>query len=117
VSIQRGREQPGTDRDKRRGNPAPKAGRKAEAARNAARSIALEAAPLPLEEAERMYFQRSGGLSVDLDGKECLRGLSRSESMEYIRLHRLGLDNDDASFLRYILLGDRHTVATAKFSG
>ena len=117
MAIQRGWENPGTGRDKRRGDPVPRPGRKAEAARNLARTIALEAAPLPLEEAERMYFQRSGGLSVDLDGKECLRGLNRSESMEYIGLHRRGLDNDDASFLRYILLGDRHTVATAKSGG
>lgn len=64
-----------------------------------------------------MRFQRAGGLTLDMDGRECLRGLTREESVEYLELNRRGLDNDDVAFLRYILLGDRHVVATAKGSG
>jgi hypothetical protein len=69
---------------------------------------------LPLLEAERSRYQREGALTLDVEGQECLRGLTRPESVEYLELARRGLDNDDAAFLRYILLGDRHAAATVK---
>lgn len=69
---------------------------------------------LPLDEAERVRFRLAGALGRGEDGIECLRGLSREESLEYVALQRRGLDNDDDAFLRYILLGDRLAVAVAK---
>lgn len=74
-------------------------------------------AELPLDEAERVRFRLSGALTSDENGLEMLRGLSRPESLEYVELHRRGLDNDDAAFLRYILLGDRIAVAIAQHRG
>lgn len=66
--------------------------------------------PLPLTEAERSHFAPSDFV-LDVTGAECLAGLSQAESVEYIELQRRGLDNEDAAFLRYILLGDRIAIA------
>lgn len=72
---------------------------------------------LPLHEAERVRFRLAGALGRSEDGIECLRGLTREESLEYVALQRRGLDNDDDAFLRYILLGDRLAVAIAQSRG
>lgn len=81
--------------------------------------IARPEAPLalPLDDAERVRFRLVGALASDEAGLEYLRGLSRAESLEYVELQRRGLDNDDAAFLRYILLGDRIAVAAAQHRG
>lgn len=93
-------------------SPSP-AGRKI-AARNPARPPPRPpGAALPLDDAARERFLAADGLTVDVDGHECLRGLTRAESFEYLSLDRVGLDNDDAAFLRYILLGDRHAAAVS----
>ena len=83
----------------------------------AARRTGSGPVPLPLDEAERVRFRLMGALALDTTGGECLRGLSRAESLEYVELQRRGLDNDDAAFLRYILLGDRLAVAVAQARG
>lgn len=117
MTVQRGIERPEGGGGKRPSPANPRSPRKNDAVRGPVRTADADSAPLALDDAERARFQRAGGLSLDLDGRECLRGLSRDESLEYVELHRRGLANDDASFLRYILLGDRHVVATAKGGG
>ncbi|MCX5513878.1 hypothetical protein [Kaistia algarum] len=117
MTVQRGIERPEGGGGKRQSPATPHSPRKNDAVRGTLRKVDAHSAPLPLDDTARARFQRAGGLSLDVDGRECLRGLSREESVEYVELHRRGLDNDDASFLRYILLGDRHVVATAKGGG
>lgn len=65
---------------------------------------------LPLTEAERSHYV-AADFAYDHAGVEYFRGLSRLESLDYIDLQRVGLDNDDEAFLRLIQLGDRHASA------
>ncbi len=65
---------------------------------------------LPLSPAERRHYA-AADFAYDAAGVECFRGLSHAESLDYITLQRIGLDNDDAAFLRLIQLGDRHASA------
>lgn len=88
--------------------------RQAPAARRMRGTGSADVSLLPLLDAERSRYQRDGALTLDVEGQECLRGLTRPESVEYVELARRGLDNDDAAFLRYILLGDRHAAAAVK---
>lgn len=69
---------------------------------------------LGLSDAERGRFEAANALIFDANGEECLMGLGRAESLDYLALSRRGLDNDDADFLRYIELGDRHAAALKK---
>jgi len=75
-----------------------------------ARSRPSAVVPLPLTDAERRHYA-SADFSYDASGVESFRGLNRAESLDYIELQRVGLDNDDAAFLRLIQLGDRHASA------
>ena len=68
------------------------------------------ATPLPLTERERRHYV-AADFAYDASGIESFRGLSRLESIDYIDLQRVGLDNDDGAFLRLIELGDRHASA------
>ncbi|MBZ9938002.1 hypothetical protein LB518_17015 [Mesorhizobium sp. BR1-1-16] len=67
-------------------------------------------APLPLTKAERSHYV-AADFVFDHTGVEHFRGLNRLESLDYIDLQRVGLDNDDEAFLRLIQLGDRHASA------
>ncbi len=66
--------------------------------------------PLPLTKLERGHYS-AADFAYDAAGVESFRGLSRAESLDYMMLQRVGLDNDDAAFLRLIGLGDRHASA------
>ena len=72
-----------------------------------ARGAAMQ---LPLTKLERSHYT-AADFAYDAAGLENFRGLSRAESLDYMLLQRVGLDNDDASFLRLIGLGDRHASA------
>jgi hypothetical protein len=62
---------------------------------------------LELGAEERASFELADALVLDATGRECLRGLSADESLEFVELSRRGLDNGDADFLRLVELGDR----------
>jgi hypothetical protein len=66
---------------------------------------------LDLCDEERAAFEASDVLVFDGAGRDCFRGLTIAESLEYLALRRLGLDNDDGDFLRLIELGDRHAAS------
>ncbi len=68
------------------------------------------ATALPLTAIERGHYSPAD-FAYDATGVESFRGLNRAESIDYIMLQRVGLDNDDAAFLRLIGLGDRHASA------
>lgn len=92
-----------------RGGPAI-AGRAAALFRLRERSRPSAVLPLPLTDAERRHYARAD-FAYDASGVESFRGLNRAESLDYIELQRIGLDNDDTAFLRLIQLGDRHASA------
>lgn len=112
--MQRGVGRPGGERSPGTGGAPTRRERQAPAGRRTRGAAPSDANLLPLLDVERSRFQRDGALTLDVDGRECLRGLNREESIEYLDLARRGLDNDDGAFLRYILLGDRHAAATVK---
>ncbi|BCP56059.1 hypothetical protein K32_46760 [Kaistia sp. 32K] len=66
---------------------------------------------LELTEEERERLEATEALVVDGAGRECFRGLTIAESLEFLTLRRLGLDNSDADFLRLIELGDLHAAS------
>lgn len=66
---------------------------------------------LDLTEEERELLEATEALVIDGAGRECFRGLTIAESLEFLTLRRLGLDNGDDDFLRLIELGDRHAAS------
>lgn len=73
--------------------------------------VSRSARMLELTDEERAYLEATEALVVDGAGRECFRGLSIAESLEFIALRRHGLDNGDQDFLRLIELGDRHAAS------
>lgn len=73
-------------------------------------AVSRGARRLDLSDEERAAFEATDALVFDGAGRECFRGLTIAESLEYLALRRLGLDNGDADFLRLIELGDRHAA-------
>ncbi|MCX5520899.1 hypothetical protein OSH10_20875 [Kaistia defluvii] len=89
--------------------------------RRVAGSGAAEAASRPvrlldLTVEERAELEQANALVIDGAGRECFRGLSIAESLEFLELRRIGLDNDDQSFLKLVLLGDLHEAAQRRLS-
>ncbi|WP_018182475.1 hypothetical protein [Kaistia granuli] len=66
---------------------------------------------LDLTDDERERLEATDALVIDGAGRECFRGLSIAESLEFLTLRRHGLDNSDADFLRLIELGDLHAAS------
>ncbi|ODT21129.1 MAG: hypothetical protein ABS35_18110 [Kaistia sp. SCN 65-12] len=66
---------------------------------------------LDLTEEEREMLEATEALVIDGAGRECFRGLNIAESLEFLTLRRIGLDNGDDDFLRLIELGDRHAAS------
>jgi hypothetical protein len=69
---------------------------------------------LELTEEERALLLAVDALVIDEAGRECFRGLTISESLEFLELRRLGLANGDADFMRLIELGDRHAASQVR---
>lgn len=72
---------------------------------------------LELTVKEREEAERDNVLVIDSAGRECFRGLTIAESLDYLTLRRTGLDNDDQNFLKLVLLGDLHAAAQKRFLG
>lgn len=70
---------------------------------------------LELTVEERDELEPQQALVIDAVGRECFRGLTIAESLEFLTLRRLGLDNDDQNFLKLVLLGDLHEAAQKRF--
>jgi len=70
---------------------------------------------LELTVEEREELEQAQALVIDAVGRECFRGLTIAESLEFLTLRRLGLDNDDQNFLKLVLLGDLHEAAQKRF--
>ncbi|WP_029077029.1 hypothetical protein [Kaistia adipata] len=73
--------------------------------------VSRAARMLDLTEDERELLEATEALVIDGAGRECFRGLNIAESLEFLTLRRLGLDNGDDDFLRLIELGDRHAAS------
>jgi len=71
---------------------------------------------LDLTAEERAELEQANALVIDGVGRECFRGLSIAESLEFLELRRIGLDNDDQSFLKLVLLGDLHEAAQRRLA-
>lgn len=72
---------------------------------------------LDLTAEEREELEQGQALVIDSVGRECFRGLTIAESLEFLTLKRVGLDNDDQNFLKLVLLGDLHEAAQKNFFG
>lgn len=72
---------------------------------------------LDLTAEEREELERAQALVIDSVGRECFRGLTIAESLEFLTLKRIGLDNDDQNFVKLVLLGDLHEAAQKRFLG
>jgi len=70
---------------------------------------------LDLTAEEREALQQGKALEIDAAGRECFRGLNIAESLEFLALRRVGLDNDDRRFLKLVQLGDQHEAALKRF--
>ncbi|WP_380224545.1 hypothetical protein [Kaistia terrae] len=70
---------------------------------------------LELTVEERDRLEPAQALVIDGAGRECFRGLTIAESLEFLTLQRIGLDNDDQRFLKLVLLGDLHEAAQIRF--
>lgn len=71
---------------------------------------------LELTTEERERLEATDALIIDGAGRECFRGLSIAESLEFLTLRRLGLSNEDSDFLRLIELGDLHAASQSRLS-
>lgn len=72
---------------------------------------------LDLTAEEREALQQAKALEIDAAGRECFRGLNIAESLEFLALRRVGLDNDDRRFLKLVQLGDLHEAAMKRLVG